>query len=397
MLLCLIGFALLTGFSTSVVRATVMMAVWLISQNIERQYNVYNALSVSAFLVLLTMPNSLFTIGFWFSYLAVFGIVSIFPTLDNWLYFPTYLVRKIWQSITLSFSAQLLLLPFSFYFFGTLSKISLVTNLLVVVFATVLVSSAVISLVALLHPDAFALVATVLDVLLNCFLALLNFLSARTELWQYRFDINQTLIAGSILGLVLLTASSSKRLFMRGLYLCVAVFVMYTTYIQLDKKRPRIVYYTHDGCYLLHLISSENQVVVSNLSSQKAHYLVQHYAKTFSSDTAFIFVEWESVYYSPNVVKLGSKIYFANTCIELSSLHAVSGKKSPPHASKLTSAKNMFQSPSGLKKNINFGSLITNSNSSGNTKFGSTRDPRLMIFRGPKKQHSEWVEVVLWK
>ena len=76
--LLLIGiwaFAILTGASPSVLRATTMFSFVTIGMNLRQPTNIYNTLAGSAFFLLFYNPLLLMNVGFQMSYLAVIGIV----------------------------------------------------------------------------------------------------------------------------------------------------------------------------------------------------------------------------------------------------------------------------------------------------------------------------------
>ncbi len=125
-------YALITGFSPSVLRASTMFSFVIASGLVKRKVNIYNSLAASAFLLLIINPFIITEVGFQLSYLAVFGIV--------WLYRPIYslfipgnrLLRKIWQISVVSIAATLATFPLSLYYFHQFPNLFLVTNLIAI-------------------------------------------------------------------------------------------------------------------------------------------------------------------------------------------------------------------------------------------------------------------------
>ncbi len=128
----------LTGATPSVVRASLMAIVVLLAKLFQYRTNVYNALGVSAVLLLLDDPRQAFDVGFQLSFAAVFSMVYFYPKLAA-------LIKKIpekWEEIkgmdaalklfALSLAAQIGTLPFTAYYFGRVSVVSLLANLVVV-------------------------------------------------------------------------------------------------------------------------------------------------------------------------------------------------------------------------------------------------------------------------
>jgi len=125
-------FAALTGLSPSVVRAATMFSFLSLGQALGRSTSVYNTLLASAFLLLLVHPYFLFSVGFQLSYAAVFGIVWLFPLLEE--YFPVrhFVGRYPRDLIGVSLAAQAFTLPLSLYYFHQFPVLFLLANILVI-------------------------------------------------------------------------------------------------------------------------------------------------------------------------------------------------------------------------------------------------------------------------
>ncbi len=137
-ILGLIAYMLITGSSASVVRATIMAIVLLCGSMIERKADIYNSISVAVLILLLWNTNTLFDVGFQLSFAAVISIVYFYPRLER-------LIKKIPERFVkikavdvalklfaVSLAAQLGTIPFTAYYFGRVSLISLLANIPVV-------------------------------------------------------------------------------------------------------------------------------------------------------------------------------------------------------------------------------------------------------------------------
>ena len=129
------GFALVAGFSASVVRAVTMFTFVAYALYLNRPSNTFNILALSMFFILLLInPMLLFQVGFQMSYAAVFAIVWIYPLLQR-LWFPkNVVVRKLWQLLSVSVAAQLGVLPISLFYFHQFAGLFFITNLAIVPF-----------------------------------------------------------------------------------------------------------------------------------------------------------------------------------------------------------------------------------------------------------------------
>ena len=127
------GFALLAGFSASIVRAVTMFTFVAYALYLNRPSNTFNILALSMFFILLVIdPKLLFQVGFQMSYAAVFAIVWIYPLLQK-LWFPkNKIVRKVWQLLSVSVAAQLGVLPISLFYFHQFPGLFFISNLVIV-------------------------------------------------------------------------------------------------------------------------------------------------------------------------------------------------------------------------------------------------------------------------
>ena len=146
MIFTLIGilcFMFLTGIPPSVFRASVMAIVIIISQLTNRTTNLINSLALAALIILLIFPNDLFNPGFQLSFSAVLSIAVIYPIFQKKIQSKKSLNKPagylaLFFSLTLS--AQLGTLPLTMYYFGKVSIISLVANLLIIPMIGVIIS-----------------------------------------------------------------------------------------------------------------------------------------------------------------------------------------------------------------------------------------------------------------
>ena len=129
------GFAFLAGLSASVVRAVTMFSFVAYAMYLNRPSNTFNILALSMFFILLVFdPMLLFNVGFQMSYAAVFAIVWIYPILQKFWYPKNWLIRQVWQLLSVSIAAQIGVLPISLYYFHQFPGLFFISNLLIVPF-----------------------------------------------------------------------------------------------------------------------------------------------------------------------------------------------------------------------------------------------------------------------
>ncbi|GGE43412.1 DNA internalization-related competence protein ComEC/Rec2 [Pullulanibacillus camelliae] len=125
-------YALITGFTPSVMRAVVMTACLLLASTLNIQRSPIVALSLAAFINLAIAPSSLYAIGFQLSYLIVFALIVSSETLQR---YPSF-VLKLFMTTGLS---QIVALPIILYNFYSISLFSFVLNLIFIPFISLIV------------------------------------------------------------------------------------------------------------------------------------------------------------------------------------------------------------------------------------------------------------------
>lgn len=143
MILLLWFYAFLTGFSASVVRAVVMFTILIVAQLLRRGYQPITSLSIAAFVILLIDPLALFDIGLQLSFLAMVGIFSVFPILENGIVSKNKLVDLIWKGTVIGLAAQVFTIPISLYYFKQFPNYFFLSNLGVMLFSGVMLGLAI--------------------------------------------------------------------------------------------------------------------------------------------------------------------------------------------------------------------------------------------------------------
>lgn len=140
----LAGFALMTGGSPSVWRAVVMAALLLAAPLVSRETDPITSLSVALLLLLLQNPYASESVSLQLSFAAVAGLACFHTKLYHWMGKPLEkkkprgllrrLLVRLWQmaaaSLATSLSAMVFSLPLVAVYFGTVSLVGPLANLL---------------------------------------------------------------------------------------------------------------------------------------------------------------------------------------------------------------------------------------------------------------------------
>jgi competence protein ComEC len=168
-------FAGFIGFGNSVLRSCIMLTVYFVYVLLQRKPDLLHSLALSAMIILVIDTQQIFDVGFQLSFLAVLGIFWLNQPLL--LYFPRpdgYLKKILFNTITISISAQLATLPIVLFYFHQFSLVSIPANILIVPFSELLIIfSFLMTILVALHAD-FALINTVYDTSIQILLKLIH-------------------------------------------------------------------------------------------------------------------------------------------------------------------------------------------------------------------------------
>ncbi|MBO5953973.1 MAG: DNA internalization-related competence protein ComEC/Rec2 [Oscillospiraceae bacterium] len=135
-------FAAMAGFSPSILRACIMQMLMLLAMLCNREYDPPTALSFAALVMLTGNPQTITSVGFQLSVASVAGIFLFSEKLRMWLMasqrlgrwdgksIPGRLARGVATSVSISLSATVITTPLCAWYFGTVSLVAAVTNLL---------------------------------------------------------------------------------------------------------------------------------------------------------------------------------------------------------------------------------------------------------------------------
>jgi competence protein ComEC len=134
----LLAYMVLTGNQPPVVRATIMAFVFFLARLFQYKSNAYNAMGISALLILAIDARQMFDVGFQLSFGAVLSIIYFYPKANAWIsQLPgnTWWERSIlWlmRICAVSLVATLGTLPLTAVSFGRVSVIGIAANIIVI-------------------------------------------------------------------------------------------------------------------------------------------------------------------------------------------------------------------------------------------------------------------------
>lgn len=122
-------YALMTGFSPSVIRAVFMFSVLTWTQWRGLQTSSINSLFFTAFIIVLWKPMYFFDIGFQLSYLAMLGIFLFYPRISSIWKPENKILYYLWEGTAIGFAAQVTTTPLTLFYFHQFPNYFAVANL----------------------------------------------------------------------------------------------------------------------------------------------------------------------------------------------------------------------------------------------------------------------------
>ena len=157
-------YSIMTGLSTSTVRALIMFVMGIAAMSLKRTYDLLSAAALSAVLMLLENPYYLHDSGFLLSFTAVMGISLVNPVLmnireeavKNRLLIglhnsnnrPAVFLRGLVDSVVFSLSIQTATLPVTQYCFFQVPLFGILLNLLVIPLMSIVLGAGIILAIA---------------------------------------------------------------------------------------------------------------------------------------------------------------------------------------------------------------------------------------------------------
>ena len=144
-------YGLMTGFSTSTIRALIMFILAVIAKAIGRTYDLMSGMCLASILIIVENPYYIFDSGFLLSVLSVSGISLIYPILlditDFFKKEKGAIYEKTRKSICISLSTNLATLPVVFNTFFKISRYSIFINIIVVPLMSIILGIGIIVLI----------------------------------------------------------------------------------------------------------------------------------------------------------------------------------------------------------------------------------------------------------
>lgn len=263
---CVFLYCLITGASAAVMRASVMVVLIFIAKYWINTANIYNVLSLAAFILLLYDPKMIFQASFQFSFLALTSIVYFFKPIYNLYPVKNRVGDYLWQLICLSLSAQVLVTPLTIYYFHRFPTYFWLSGIIAVPAAYAILSLGVAMIfIEAVVPALNTWLAIVLNKLIDYFIAGIRFIEAlpystAESLWLDKYEL-------------------------AFIYLALVLFMIGYTY-----KNAKYIVYASVGIPLLLLSFTHSHITQLNQSSLTVYdYYKGYLVDVYDGKKCFVF------------------------------------------------------------------------------------------------------------
>ena len=159
-------YVIFTGADFSSLRSFLMVCILVLSKEAHKNYSALGALSLSAIVINLIAPYSVFDIGWQLSFGATLGIILYNRKLNKVFYI---LPKYIRENIALSLAAQVFTLPIIIYTFQEFSITFLIGNILLIPILNLIIIIGNLLLLEVINMEIFDFISFVLMYLIKIY------------------------------------------------------------------------------------------------------------------------------------------------------------------------------------------------------------------------------------
>ena len=277
------GYTFLAGLPPSLVRAALMYSLMLAGSLAGRSGFSVNSLAMSAVLMLCINPLWFYDVGFQLSFLAMFGILTICPRFQELPLMRWRFVRWIFQSLLVSFAAQLFTVPLVAYRFGTFSFYSVWATLVISPLTALLIYGMPLILLSGITGIGTTVCAWWIARLgtwqNDCLRAMMEWPYAVVHTdWSLWFTIWCYVV---LCVWVMPFCRSYTRRVQFGLMSVILTLCAFAVNRQFCRIRPEIVFYNHSSCPSVHVIYSSERSYLFSTEEDSVRERMSYISESF--------------------------------------------------------------------------------------------------------------------
>lgn len=282
----LLVYVVATGANPPAMRAWIMFACIAFSLALDREPLIYNSLALSALLILIFQPQQLFTASFQMSYAATIGIVFFYKYIISLFSFvKNGMLRFLCATFAVTASAQMALIPVCMFYFGKISLISFLSNVIVVPAVGFILA---LGIVFYVFTFIFSYVSLFLSVVLSFMIhAMLAVTSVLANFSFSSVPVQKPAILSVILFFVFIIAAFNlkgrKRLLITGSILCVNVILAVLPALY---ERNKVFFNVYGGKNIT-VLQMKRDKTYDFLLFQQGNYYDRYFINSFKQYMSF--------------------------------------------------------------------------------------------------------------
>jgi len=266
----ILGYSLLTGLSPSVVRAAIMITIFITANTFSRNKNSYNTLAFAAFCQLVYNPFLIWDVGFQLSYISVFGLIYLQPKIYKWLFVKNKLLNSVWKLTSISLAAQFVTFPLCIYYFHQFPIYFLLGNLFISIplLLIMILGLAVLAPVVDLLSPIFEWIIVTTNTVLKWIAALPY--ATFSSIWINLPEL--ILLSAGVCMFIYALATYNKKLLTASLvfYIVYSLMIIYDDWTAYHQKK--IIFFTLRKNYAAAFIDGRTAVLVTDLNTEDKNY-----------------------------------------------------------------------------------------------------------------------------
>lgn len=305
-------FAAFIGFGNSVVRSCIMISVYFIYVLLQRKPDLLHSLALSAFTILMIDTQQIFDVGFQLSFTAVFGIfwlnqsvLKYLPKQDN------YVKKIIYNTISISISAQLATLPLVLYYFHQFSLISILANFFIVPFSELIIVFSFVVTALIGFNMKFEFVNVVYDFVIKILLKIIHWFASFDSVFFENIPLNFVEVF-ALFGIVYFLKFVFVKFTLKNIsHLVFAIFVFLIIRISftiIDHRKDEILVHYYRKETIIS-VKKGNKVQFWLKAEGDRNKIQQYIINPYLSSCRVEIAEFKNIPVSTKMIELEGKIY----------------------------------------------------------------------------------------
>ncbi|MEN9972021.1 MAG: hypothetical protein RIS20_368 [Bacteroidota bacterium] len=282
-------YALMTGFSPSVIRAVFMFSVLTLTQMKGLQASSINSLFFTAFVIVLWKPMYLFDIGFQLSYLAMLGIFLFYPKIAGIWKPRNKILFYLWEGTAIGFAAQVATTPLTLYYFHQFPNYFAVANLGLMGLSSIVLGAGIFILVTHKIPLLGKLNGLILLYAVYWMFRLIQWIETWPGALVYGFEVNILFIPILLFNASILLLGDLKKQYWKinALnFLFILGWISYQRYLNASSTHFCIL--NENKLTLILKKGERSWCFYDSENPQKIEFSAMNYQKLFPSDMRYI-------------------------------------------------------------------------------------------------------------